>query len=114
MSISKCITLALVKYDLGAMQCGPASVKAIQEGNLYLGFDAKFIFAEVNGDRIEWEVAEDGNMTPKPITEYGKHSVGKFISTKKIKSGPDDEWREDVTNHYKFPEGKAYQLLYYG
>lgn len=31
----------------GVMQCGPASVKAIKEGAVYLSYDAKFIIAEV-------------------------------------------------------------------
>lgn len=31
----------------GVMQCGPASIKAIKEGEVYLPHDCKFIFAEV-------------------------------------------------------------------
>ena len=38
------------------MRCGPAPVKAIKEGNVYLPYDAPFIFAEVNGDRVNWLV----------------------------------------------------------
>ena len=29
------------------MRCGPAPLAAIREGNVYLGYDTKFIFAEV-------------------------------------------------------------------
>ena len=39
------------------MRCGPAPVTAIKEGNVYLPFDAPFIFAEVNGDKLHWEVS---------------------------------------------------------
>jgi len=31
----------------GVMQCGPASVRAIKEGEVYLPYDSKFIIAEV-------------------------------------------------------------------
>ena len=32
------------------MQCGPASVEAIRRGDLGLGYDVDFVFAEVNAD----------------------------------------------------------------
>lgn len=41
----------------GVMRCGPAPLKAIKEGHVYLNFDTGFIFSEVNGDKIEWEVS---------------------------------------------------------
>ena len=40
----------------GVMRCGPASVKAVKGGQVYLGHDAPFIFAEVNGDKVHWVV----------------------------------------------------------
>ena len=40
----------------GVMKCGPAPVKAIKAGLVYLPYDAKFIFAEVNGDKVHWTV----------------------------------------------------------
>ncbi len=39
------------------MRCGPAPVKAIKNGDVYLPYDAPFIFAEVNGDRVHWLVS---------------------------------------------------------
>ena len=41
----------------GVMKCGPSPVKAIKEGLVYLPYDTKFIFAEVNGDRVHWLVS---------------------------------------------------------
>ena len=82
------------------MRCGPAPVKAIKEGNVYLGYDAKFIFAEVNGDKVVWMVKPSGDMYPlKDMCQT--HSVGKSISTKAVGSSE----RNDVTDLYKYPEG---------
>ena len=82
----------------GVMQCGPASLKAIKHGEVYLPYDTTFLFGEVNGDRVYWEVAADGSME---VTGIDKNSVGTLISTKKVGS----DHREDVTSNYKFPEG---------
>ena len=38
------------------MRCGPAPLAAVKKGHVYLNFDVGFIFAEVNGDKVEWEV----------------------------------------------------------
>ncbi|ESO91068.1 hypothetical protein LOTGIDRAFT_122446, partial [Lottia gigantea] len=84
----------------GVFTCGPASVKAIKEGELYLGFESKFIFAEVNADRINWEVDNEGNMVP---FQMDKQIGGLNISTKSVSS---DE-REDITNTYKYPHGSS-------
>ena len=46
------------------MRCGPAPVVALKQGNVYLGYDAKFIFAEVNGDKVVWMVKPSGDMYP--------------------------------------------------
>ena len=84
------------------MQCGPAPVKAIKEGNVYLGYDAKFIFAEVNGDRIGWMVKDNGDM--EILKERcDLRSVGRDISTKSVGRST----RQDVTAHYKFKEGSS-------
>ena len=32
------------------MQCGPASVEAVRRGELGMGYDVDFVFAEVNSD----------------------------------------------------------------
>lgn len=38
------------------MRCGPAPLRAIKDGHVYLNYDVGFVFSEVNGDRIVWEV----------------------------------------------------------
>ena len=46
-----------------------------------------------------WRVDEQGEITP---IRADPNNVGCFISTKAVGSTE----REDVTNNYKFPEGK--------
>ncbi|KAK7115370.1 protein-glutamine gamma-glutamyltransferase K-like [Littorina saxatilis] len=82
----------------GVMCCGPCPVQAIKEGEINLPFDAPFIFAEVNADKIYWRASEDG--TYGQVGKIETNCVGKFISTMSVGGG-----REDVTNHYKHPEG---------
>ena len=80
--------------------CGPASVKAIRQGELFYGYDTKFMFAEVHGDRVHWTLDQEGNMSP--IAQEDK-LIGKCISTKAVSTIS----REDLTNNYKYPEGKG-------
>jgi len=80
------------------MRCGPCPLKAIKEGDVYLPYDAGFLFAEVNGDRIWWKVEKNGDMSVEYIDS---NCIGKKISTKAVGS---DE-REDVTHLYKYEEG---------
>jgi len=84
----------------GIMRCGPSPVSAIKRGDVIVSYDSKFIFAEVNGDRITWSVRDNlsGEMVP---TSYNFSSVGKYISTKKVGGNE----RNDITDAYKFPEG---------
>lgn len=83
----------------GVFRCGPASVNAVKKGEVYLPYDTGFIFAEVNGDRVYWQVDDaDGSMIA-----YNKdtHSIGKYISTK----APGSDERLNVTGDYKYREG---------
>lgn len=82
----------------GKYCCGPCPVAAIKEGNLSVKYDAPFIFAEVNSDIIMWIVRHDGQRQKISVDE---RSVGKNISTKSVWG----DYREDVTQHYKYPEG---------
>ncbi|XP_068595602.1 protein-glutamine gamma-glutamyltransferase 2 [Brachionichthys hirsutus] len=82
----------------GEFCCGPCPVRAIKEGNLEVKYDAPFVFAEVNADIIYWIVQGDGQRR-KIREDWG--SVGRSISTKHVYS----DLREDVTLHYKYPEG---------
>ncbi|XP_052816995.1 protein-glutamine gamma-glutamyltransferase K-like isoform X2 [Mya arenaria] len=81
----------------GVFTCGPASVKAVKQGEIFYGYDAKFIFAEVNGDRTHWTVDHEGNMRPVAVE---KNMMGRFISTKAVNTIS----REDLTYAYKFQE----------
>ncbi|GFR83423.1 protein-glutamine gamma-glutamyltransferase K [Elysia marginata] len=82
----------------GVMRCGPAPVKAIKEGHVYLNYDTAFIFSEVNGDKVTWMVTDDGDMVMIDVDSY---AVGKNISTKAVGSN----LRHDLTGDYKYPEG---------
>lgn len=80
--------------------CGPCPVRAIRNGDLYLGYDTKFLFAEVNGDRVFWTVDSEGNMTP---VFKDCDAVGKFMSTKAVNTIS----RDDVTSKYKHEAGRV-------
>uniref|UniRef100_UPI00398E4758 protein-glutamine gamma-glutamyltransferase K-like n=1 Tax=Pristiophorus japonicus TaxID=55135 RepID=UPI00398E4758 len=82
----------------GLYCCGPASVEAIRNGMVYLKYDAPFIFAEVNSDKVFWQRQLDGTFQ-KVLVQ--KKAVGHQISTKAVGS---DE-REDITDSYKYSEG---------
>ncbi|KAG7522383.1 protein-glutamine gamma-glutamyltransferase 2-like [Solea senegalensis] len=82
----------------GVFCCGPCPVKAIKEGNVEVKYDTPFVFAEVNADIIVWLVRQNGERQKLSVDESG---VGKNISTKCVHS----DCREDVTAHYKYPEG---------
>uniref|UniRef100_A0A8C5GCG5 Protein-glutamine gamma-glutamyltransferase 2 n=1 Tax=Gouania willdenowi TaxID=441366 RepID=A0A8C5GCG5_GOUWI len=84
----------------GIFCCGPASVKAIREGELTKKYDVPFIFAEVNADIVDLVRLSNGEF----IKFSGSTtSVGRFISTKAV--GTDE--RRDITHHYKYPEGST-------
>lgn len=86
----------------GVFRCGPCPVKAIKKGDVYIPYDGRFIFAEVNGDQVYWEVDEEGEMK---VCHIERRRVGRCISTKAV--GSND--RKDLTYDYKFPEGKRSQ-----
>ncbi|XP_029414114.1 protein-glutamine gamma-glutamyltransferase Z isoform X2 [Nannospalax galili] len=82
----------------GLFCCGPASVKAIREGDVHLPYDTHFVYAEVNADEVIW-LFENGQA--QEILAHNTNSIGKEISTKMVGS---DE-RLDITNSYKYLEG---------
>ncbi|XP_062250659.1 protein-glutamine gamma-glutamyltransferase K-like isoform X2 [Platichthys flesus] len=82
----------------GTFRCGPASLTAVRNGQVYLKHDCPFVFAEVNSDKIYWQRNIDGTFT-QIYSE--KKTVGHKISTKAVGS---DE-RSDITHLYKHPEG---------
>ena len=83
----------------GVYRCGPAPVKAIKNAEVYLPYDTGFIFAEVNGDKVRWELNLSDHSVKAFVTD--KSAVGKKISTKL----PSQASRLDVTNDYKYPQG---------
>lgn len=82
----------------GVFCCGPASVKAIKQGELTKKYDAPFIFAEVNADVVDMVRLSNGEFVK---FSGSTTSVGRYISTKAV--GSDD--RHDITHQYKYPEG---------
>ncbi|CAM5111712.1 unnamed protein product [Natator depressus] len=85
----------------GVYQCGPCPLKAIRSGEVYLLYDSKFVFAEVNADRVFWQVKNvNGKQKLVKLREEAK-AIGKSISTKAVGKNT----REDITAQYKFPEG---------
>lgn len=90
----------------GKFACGPASVAAIRDGDCILPFDTRFVFSEVNADRIYW-LLENGIWHKLNTVTY---SVGKNISTKvpdgkPYKGSLFKPERSDETLSYKFMEG---------
>ncbi|XP_072885304.1 protein-glutamine gamma-glutamyltransferase K-like [Hemitrygon akajei] len=82
----------------GIYCCGPASLEAIRNGLVYLTYDAPFIFAEVNSDKVYWQRQTNGQFQKLLVQQK---VVGHNISTKAVGS---DE-REDITLLYKYQEG---------
>ncbi|KAG7323431.1 hypothetical protein KOW79_013133 [Hemibagrus wyckioides] len=82
----------------GVYFCGPVPVRAVKEGDLSAKYDAAFVYAEVNADVVEYISLSDDQ-----VVKVGGSAtqVGQCISTKSV--GKDE--REDITHHYKYPEG---------
>lgn len=88
----------------GIFRCGPASLAAVRNGQVYLKHDATFVFAEVNSDKIYWHRNVDGTFS-QIYSE--KKTVGHSISTKAVGS----DQREDITHLYKHPEGSEEERI---
>ncbi|XP_030589927.1 protein-glutamine gamma-glutamyltransferase 2-like [Archocentrus centrarchus] len=90
----------------GVFCCGPASLKAIKEGELTMKYDVPFIFAEVNADVVDLVRLPDGQFVK---FSGSTKSVGCFISTKAVGS----EERRDITHQYKYAEGSKEERRVY-
>ncbi|XP_012872168.1 PREDICTED: coagulation factor XIII A chain [Dipodomys ordii] len=88
----------------GMYRCGPASVQAVKHGHVCFQFDAPFVFAEVNSDVIYIRAKKDGTHVVESVDTT---HIGKLIVTKKV--GEDEI--EDITDTYKFQEGKEEERL---
>nr|XP_006824931.1 PREDICTED: hemocyte protein-glutamine gamma-glutamyltransferase-like [Saccoglossus kowalevskii] len=82
----------------GLHRCGPASLSAVKQGQVYYNYDTMFMFAEVNGEEVDWIVTASGKMKPADVNS---RRIGKKISTKAV----GEFQRQDVTDVYKYPEG---------
>ncbi|GAB0184297.1 protein-glutamine gamma-glutamyltransferase 4 [Grus japonensis] len=85
----------------GVFQCGPCPLKAVREGDVYLPFDSKFVYAEVNADKVYWVVKKVNGKDKYIKISTETRGIGVNISTKAV--GQDE--REDITTQYKYPEG---------
>ncbi|KFP26504.1 Protein-glutamine gamma-glutamyltransferase 4, partial [Colius striatus] len=85
----------------GVFRCGPCPLKAIREGDVYVPFDSKFVYAEVNADEVYWLVKKVNGKNKYTKVKTETKGIGVNISTKAV--GQDK--REDITWQYKFPEG---------
>ncbi|XP_071417458.1 protein-glutamine gamma-glutamyltransferase 4 [Pithys albifrons albifrons] len=85
----------------GVFQCGPCPVKAVREGDVYLPFDAKFVYAEVNADRVYWIVKKVNGKDKFIRVGTETQDIGRNISTKAVGQNR----REDITLEYKYREG---------
>lgn len=104
----------------GQYRCGPAPVIAIKKGDIgKVQYDAPFIFAEVNADIVEWGIMPNNEWV---IIDTDPNDVGKCISTKipdgkpyngetSIYWGDGENYRLDITNEYKYPEGTLEERL---
>ncbi|OCT97979.1 hypothetical protein XELAEV_18010207mg [Xenopus laevis] len=84
----------------GIYCCGPCPVLAIKNGQTNIKYDAPFIFAEVNSDKVSYQRMPNGQFKRVLVEE---RAVGHCISTKAVGSFA----REDITYLYKYPEGSA-------
>ena len=50
---------------------GPMSLLAIRRGDVHFPHDGKFVFAEVNADKVYWVIGEDGAMEKKHVKKHG-------------------------------------------
>ncbi|XP_045490802.1 annulin isoform X1 [Colias croceus] len=79
-------------------QCGPASLRAVRDGELAKPYDTGYVFAEVNADQVLWKFS--GEIQPLKFMDRDTTYIGQQICTKAIGKME----REDITDSYKYPE----------
>ncbi|XP_068777979.1 protein-glutamine gamma-glutamyltransferase K [Struthio camelus] len=82
----------------GLFCCGPCSVTAVKNGEVFLKYDTPFVFAEVNSDKVYWQRQAGGGFA---VVHVEEGAIGRRIST----LGAGSAARLDVTHQYKHPEG---------
>ncbi|XP_069105715.1 annulin-like [Argopecten irradians] len=102
----------------GLYCCGPCPILAIKKGDVSVPYDGRFIFGEVNADRIYWKL--DGNNLK--MFRIETDSIGKYLSTHRPRCwGPgeltnpdlckDRSW-QDITDEYKYSEDITHSTLF--
>ncbi|NXI34091.1 TGM1 glutamyltransferase, partial [Galbula dea] len=81
----------------GLFCCGPCSVTAVKNGEVFLKYDTPFVFAEVNSDKVYWQRQANGSFA---VVHVEEGAIGRRIST----LGPGSGARLDITHQYKHPE----------
>ncbi|XP_042328169.1 protein-glutamine gamma-glutamyltransferase 4-like [Sceloporus undulatus] len=91
---------AQVKSE-GIYCCGPASLKAIKNGEVNHDYDTMFLFSAVNAETGYWKIKKDNGQDKCEWKENKSFKIGTKIITKAI----GNEKPEDIMDEYKFPEG---------
>ncbi|RXG71622.1 Hemocyte protein-glutamine gamma-glutamyltransferase, partial [Armadillidium vulgare] len=60
------------------MQCGPASLEAVRRGDIGLGYDCPFVFAEVNADVMHWGEDDESDWGYKRMKMIQFH-IGRSV-----------------------------------
>ncbi|KAL0820667.1 hypothetical protein ABMA28_006499 [Loxostege sticticalis] len=96
----------------GMFQCGPASLEAIKQGVIGVGYDVEFMLASVNADLMRWRKDPDSE-TGYSMVDTNNFHIGRMVLTKKpfVFDPLGDEDREDITAQYKHREGTASERL---
>lgn len=85
----------------GIFQCGPSPLIAVRQGDVYLPYDTKFVYAEVNADKVYWLVKKVDGEDKFFRLSTETQGIGVNISTKAV----GENERRDITWEYKYPEG---------
>ncbi|KAJ8298608.1 hypothetical protein KUTeg_022668 [Tegillarca granosa] len=99
----------------GKMQCGPVSLRSIKEGFTNHLFDAPFVFAEVNGDRVTWGKSKHRNdleMMGVESSLVGKKICTKYPDGKSVPPNLTDveNIRYDITDQYKYKDASRVSM----
>ncbi|NXC78828.1 TGM1 glutamyltransferase, partial [Anhinga anhinga] len=81
----------------GLFCCGPCSVTAVKNGEVFLKYDTPFVFSEVNSDKVYWQRQPNGAFE---VVHVEEGAIGRRISTLGVPPGA----RTDITYQYKHPE----------
>ena len=75
--VTKVLMVVVIRSETGKYRAGPASVRAIKEGKVNLKYDTRFVFAEVNSDKVYWKFDKEKDDY-EPV-QVDSDAVGEFI-----------------------------------